>query len=125
MTFVMAPHASTADHRGVIKALAAIPLVLSSLVMAAHFYRGGELGFVLLALVAPLLVTTRERIPIRIVQFLLVAGAAEWLWTAYAIAQLRAVSGAPVTRMLLILGAVALFTALSAIPLPRLARGTR
>ena len=124
MTFVMAAPRFAIDDRRV-RVLAVLPLALSSLVLAAHFYRSGELGFVFFVLVAPLLVTTRERVPIRIVQLLLLAGAAEWLRTAYVIAQHRAVTGAPVTRMFVILGAVALLTALSAIPLPRLVRAGR
>lgn len=106
------------------KVLAAIPLVLSSLVMAAHFYRGGALALVVFVLIAPLLVVTRERSLIRVVQFLLVIGAAEWIRTASVIAGHRAVVGAPVTRMLVILGVVALVTLLSALPLPRLASST-
>lgn len=104
------------------KVLACVPLVLSSLLLAAHFFRSGDLAFVLLVLVAPLLVATREIGAVRIVQFLLVAGAAEWVRTAYSIAQHRAVMGAPVTRMLFILGAVALVTLLAALPLPLVAR---
>lgn len=121
MISVMATTASAFDDR-IVKVLAAIPLVLSSLVLAAHFYRGGALALVVFVLIAPLLVATRERSLIRVVQFLLILGAAEWIRTASVIAEHRAVIGAPVTRMFFILGAVALLTLLSALPLPRLAR---
>jgi hypothetical protein len=101
------------------RALAAVLLVLSSLVMAAHFFRGGIFAMALFVLLVPLLVLTRERRLIRVVQFLLLLGAAEWIRTALVIAQDRLRVGEPVTRMIVILGSVALFTALSAIPLSR------
>ncbi len=123
MTSVMVPRKATTDDR-TMKPVAALPLVLSSVIMAAHFYRGGQLALVLLTLVAPLLVITRELTAIRIVQLLLILGAAEWIRTAYVIAQQRAAFGAPVTRMLVILGGVALLTLLAALPLPFLARRT-
>ena len=94
-----------------------IPLVLSSLVLAAHFFRAGNYGFVAFCLVAPLLLLTRERWAVWAVQALLVVGAAEWVRTALAIARERAALGAPSARMFVILGAVALFTLLSAVPL--------
>ena len=122
MTFVMASLGPAAHDGPVMKVLACVPLALSSLLLAAHFFRSGDLAFVLLVLLAPLLVVTREIGAVRIVQFLLVAGAAEWVRTAYSIAQHRAVMGAPVTRMLVILGAVALVTLLAALPLPMIAR---
>lgn len=116
---MVAPLSPVDDRR--VKNLAAIPLILSSLVMAAHFYRMGKLAVVVFVVIAPLLVITRELLAIRAVQVLLVLGAAEWIRTAYAIAQQREAIGEPVTRMLIILGAVALLTLLSALPLPLLA----
>jgi len=103
------------------RVFAAIPLVLSSLAMAAHFFRGGMFAVVVFVLLAPLLVLTRERPLIRVVQVLLVLGAGEWIRTASVIAQDRLLAGAPVTRMLIILGVVALLTTLSALPLSRFA----
>jgi hypothetical protein len=122
MTFVMASFGPAVHDGLAMKVLACVPLALSSLLLAAHFFRSGDLAFVLLVLLAPLLVATREIGAVRIVQFLLVAGAAEWVRTAHSIAQHRAVMGAPVTRMLVILGAVALVTLLAALPLPMIAR---
>lgn len=98
-----------------------VPLVLSALLLAAHFYRGGEIGFVLLTLAAPLFLLIRHPVAVRTVQVLLLFGAAEWIRTAWVLADHRLDSGAPFARMLAILGAVALFTILSALPLRRLA----
>jgi len=96
-----------------------IPLALSSLLIAAHFLRSGELFVAILCLAAPLLLLLRKPAITIAVQVMLVSAAAEWLRTAFAIAQERAAGGAPVARMFAILGSVALFTLLSAAPLKR------
>ena len=99
-----------------------VPLVLSSLLIAAHFFRSGHYVLVALALVAPLVLMLLRRWWIVLaVQVLLVAAAMEWIRTAIEIGAARAAAGAPSTRMFVILGAVALFTVLSAIPLSRTA----
>ena len=96
-----------------------IPLAFSSLLIAAHFLRSGDLVVAILCLAAPLLLLLRKpAVPIA-VQVMLVISAAEWLRTAFAIAQERAASGAATGRMFAILGSVALFTLLSAAPLKR------
>jgi hypothetical protein len=46
----------------------------------------------------------------RVLQLALLAGAAEWAWTAALLAQQRLALGQPWLRMALILGAVALLT---------------
>jgi hypothetical protein len=51
----------------------------------------------------------------RLVQACLVAGSFEWLWTAYGLVQQRIALGQAWTRLALILGAVALLTAASAL----------
>jgi len=94
-----------------------VPIAVSSLLIAAHFLRGGNILVTIVCLAVPLLLLIR-RPAVRIgVQIMLVIAAVEWLRTAFMIAQGRAASGAPVTRMFVILGSVALFTLLSAIPL--------
>lgn len=94
-----------------------LPLVFSALLMAAHFLRGGNVTIVIAILCAPLLLLTRQRWATVALQIALLAAAVEWIRVAAGIAQERAAIGAPTTRMFVILGAVALFTALSAIPL--------
>lgn len=96
-----------------------VPLALSSLVLAAHFFRSGNYGFVAFVLIAPLLLITRTRWAVVAMQGMLALGAAEWIRTALSIAKERAALGAQSTRMFVILGGVALFTALSALPLQR------
>lgn len=100
--------------------LKAAPLVLSALLLGAHFYRGGSYVLVAIAVAAPLLLLTGKRWAVTALQVALFVGAAEWIRTATSIYQLRAALGEPATRMFVILGSVALFTVLSAIPLTRL-----
>jgi len=94
-----------------------VPLALSSLVLAAHFFRAGNFGFVAFVLLAPFLLLTKSRWTVLAVQAMLAFAAAEWVRTALTIARERAAVGAPSTRMFVILGSVALFTLLSALPL--------
>ena len=96
-----------------------LPLALSALVLAAHFFRAGNFGFVAFVLIVPFLLLTRTRWSVIAVQAMLALAAAEWIRTAMTIARERAALGAPSTRMFVILGSVALFTLLSAIPLRR------
>jgi hypothetical protein len=101
-------------------ALRLTPLILSALLIAAHFFRQGSYGFVVFALAVPLLLATRAGWAVVAVQLMLGLASVEWIRTAFAIAHERAAFGAPTTRMFAILGSVALFTALSALPLRKL-----
>jgi hypothetical protein len=99
-----------------------VPVIVSSLLLAAHFFRAGNAGAAVLVLAMPLLLLTRARWASVAVQVFLGLAALEWVRTAVIIGQERALEGAPSARMYAILGAVALFTALSAIPLRPLQR---
>jgi len=88
-------------------------VLISFLLIAAHFYRAGYMPVVVLLLCAPLLLLLRKPWVPGLVQVLLLLAAAEWLRTLVAIAQLRMHTGEPWLRMAVILGAVALFTAAS------------
>ncbi|GEM_PF-671490 len=99
------------------KVLRIVPLILSALLIGAHFLRGGHLFIMLLCVAAPLLLLLRKRAVTIGIQVMLAVAAVEWLRTAMQIAEERAASGAPVTRMYVILGSVAAFTLLSAVPL--------
>lgn len=95
--------------------MAFVPIVLSLLVLAAHFLRGGCLPFTLalLALLA-LLPLRRAWVP-RFFQVVLTLGALEWGRTLVTLAMARGEQGEPYLRMVLILGAVALVTQGSAL----------
>jgi len=90
-----------------------LPVLLSILLLGAHFFRAGQIVivFVLLALL-PLLLLKKYWVP-WIIQMVLLLGAVEWLRTIFFVAQMRIEFGMPWTRMAIILGAVALFTACS------------
>ena len=90
-----------------------LPVILSFLLLGAHFYRGGQL--ILTAFCGALLLLLflrRSWVPL-VFQVLLGLGAIEWLRTLYFLAAMRIAWNEPWTRMALILLAVALFTAFS------------
>jgi hypothetical protein len=92
-----------------------MPVVLSFLLLAAHFYRAGELVLVGISLSFMALPLARRTWVPRLLQAGLVLGAIEWLWTLWVIAEARIGYGLPWARMSAILGAVALFTVLSSL----------
>ncbi|MGA9574304.1 MAG: hypothetical protein WBS20_10200 [Lysobacterales bacterium] len=90
-----------------------LPVIFSFLLIAAHFYRAGQVVSAFLLLSLLLLLMVRNAWVPRVMQLVLVLAAVEWLRTLFTIAQLRIEMGAPWGRMAVILGMVALFTALS------------
>jgi hypothetical protein len=90
-----------------------IPVILSFVLLGAHFLRSWNLVLVVLCVAAPFFLFLRRRWVPRAMQALLVLGAAEWVRTLWGFAAFRRAHGEPWTRMALILGAVALFTLLS------------
>ena len=91
------------------------PVVLSFVLLAAHFSRNDVPPLVLLCLLIPfILLLKRSWVP-RLLQLLLGLGALEWIRTAMALARQRIDAGEPWMRMALILAAVALVTAGSAV----------
>jgi hypothetical protein len=92
-----------------------VPVVLSALLMAAHFSRAGNTGMVAVSLAFPALLLIRRPWAARGVQVGLLLGAIEWFWTLSTLARQRIASGEPWLRLALILGTVALLTAASAL----------
>ena len=105
-------------------AVALIPIFLSALLLAAHFFRAGRYELVAASLLFPFLLLIRRRWAARAVQVVLVLGAAEWVRTLFVFTAERRALGEPSLRLVAILGGVALFTLLSAsaLFLPRLRR---
>ena len=96
-------------------ALRLSPVVLSCLLLAAHFYRGGPVLLAAGCAALPfLLLLHRSWVP-PLFRVLLVLGAIEWLHTLYALAAMRMAWGEPWGRLAAILGSVALLTGLSAL----------
>jgi len=90
-----------------------IPVVLSSLLLAAHFYRSGQVVLATICIALLILLIFRKPWVPKLFQFLLILGALEWLRSLYYFAAMRIAWDQPWTRLAIILGAVALFTALS------------
>ena len=92
-----------------------IPVILSSMLLAAHFSRTGSSVLSLAAIALPFLLLVRKPWAARTVQLALVLGGLEWLRAAWGYVQQRMALGEPWTRLLVILGVVALFTWASAL----------
>jgi hypothetical protein len=90
-----------------------LPVILSFLLLAAHFYRSGQVVFAGISLALPFLLFLKEIWVVRIIQVALLLGSAEWIRTLYVFARQRVEFDQPWTRLAIILGGVALFTLLS------------
>ena len=90
-----------------------LPVFISFLLLAAHFLRAGQMVVSIILLSVLWLLLLRKLWVPWVIQIILLLGAMEWLWTLYSFAQVRMEMGNPWMRMAIILGAVALFTALS------------
>jgi pheromone shutdown protein TraB len=92
-----------------------LPPAIAALVLAAHFYRAGNLVVAGLAAALVALLFVPRGWAARIVQLGLAVGALEWVLTLVRLIEARQSMGQPYARLALILGAVALGTALSAL----------
>jgi len=95
--------------------LALLPVGLSLLVLAAHFYRAGNVPLFVAVLLLLTLTAVPKRWAARTLQAVLLAGAVEWVRTAAAFVSQRQGDGRPWLRLALILGGVALVSGLSAL----------
>lgn len=88
---------------------------LFCVILAAHFLRMGAMTGVLVCLALPIVAAlTRARWALRCLQALLVLGCASWIMTALRIGAARHAAGEPWLRMAVILGTVAVLSALAA-----------
>jgi len=92
-----------------------LPVFLSALLLGAHFLRTELILPVVLALLFPALLFFRRAWAARLVQFILVLGALEWVRTLIILAAQRRAYGLPWTRLAIIIGLVAVFTGSSAL----------
>lgn len=97
-------------HFGMKNSLLFIAPVLSLAVLGAHFLRYGNAAGVALALAPIALLFVRRSWAARVVQAVLMLGAAEWAHTLYELVQLRLAQGMPAARLAIILGAVIVST---------------
>jgi len=100
-------------RNGILNSLLYLPPVLACLLMAVHHFRGAEPGLIGLWVTVPFALLLKRRWADKAVQLVLVGGALEWALTVDRIIEVRQLIGLPYQRMALILGGIALFTALS------------
>ena len=94
-------------------ALQLVPVVLSLIVLGAHFLRAGNIIVVAAVLVVLGLLFVRRPWAARVAQSALVFGTMVWCQTLVALVAERAQSGQPATRMAIILGTVVVVTFVS------------
>lgn len=92
-----------------------LPVFISFGLLAAHYVRAGQTAIALVLLFSLLLLTLRKPWVPWVVQLALLLGAIEWLRTLVFVVQMRMEFGMPWTRLAIILGIVALFTAFSSL----------
>lgn len=97
------------------KVLLFVPIVISLVVLGAHFLRDATWVGVFACLLLIGLLFVRRPWVVRVMQVALALGALEWLRTMYVLAHIRALHGQPYGRMLAILGLVAAVTLISAL----------
>lgn len=96
------------------RSLLYIPVVLSLVVLGAHFMRDGNMIGVGVAAATIGLLFVRQPWAARLVQVVLVVGALEWAYTLYRLVQMRMALEQPFARLAVILGVVIAITLLSA-----------
>ncbi len=92
-----------------------LPVFISFLLLSAHFVRATQPVLVLAPLFLLLLLLLRKPWVPWVMQIALLLGAVEWLYSLILIVQMRIEFGMPWIRLALILGSVAVFTALSSL----------
>ena len=84
-----------------------IPVIISMLLIGAHFLRSGNLLFVAVSLLLIFGLFIRHPLSARIMQSALFLSTAEWVRTVFVLISIRSNVGLSWTRLALILGAVA------------------
>ena len=92
-----------------------LPVFISFVLLAAHFVRADQTLLAIVSLISLILLIFKNIWVPRAIQLVLLLGAVEWLRTLFVVAQMRIEFGMPWMRLAIILGAVALFTAFSAL----------
>lgn len=87
-----------------------VPIILTAILLAAHFLRSYSLLPMTLCLMAPFLLFIKQRWSLLTLQLLTIPAALIWLVTLSGIIQQRIFEGRSWTASAIILGGVALFT---------------
>jgi len=92
-----------------------LPVILSALLLGAHFYRGGNVGLAIVSGSVPFILLFRRKWVTYAVSGLLLVGALVWLEVTFAFVHIRQALGLPWVRLAVILGSVTVVTGLSAL----------
>ncbi len=92
-----------------------IPVILSLLILAAHFLRAENMLLVAIMFAVAGLLFVKRPWSARVIQTVLFLGAIEWVLTLSGLVVRRVEMGQPYGRMVMILGSVAALTAMSAL----------
>jgi len=87
-----------------------IPVILSALLLGAHFLRADLTFLAVLLVLFPVVLLVKREWVARLTQFVLVLGGLEWLRSLLVLVAARREMGQSWTRLAVILGVVALFT---------------
>lgn len=90
-----------------------IPVIISCLILAAHFFRADFLPLTIICFIVAFLPFYKASWMPRFMQWFLILGSLEWLRTLVVFVNERIDIGQPWMRLVIILGSVALFTLLS------------
>jgi len=88
-----------------------LPYVLMIILLAAHFSRGGNDILAGVALLIPILFFVKQKAVILFLELIAYFSAGVWLFSAYQYIQIRSAAGDDWFRLLIIMGAVALYSA--------------
>ena len=99
--------------KGKTTVLRIIPLIVSALLLAAHFLRQGNIWLVGLCLLILALLWIKKRWSLIVLQLFAYLGGLIWINTASTIIQQRLYLGEPWVRVAIILGVVASFSVLA------------
>ena len=87
-----------------------LPVILSALLLGAHFFRAGLTFLAVLIVLFPVILLVKRAWVARLVQLVLFLGGIEWVRTLLVFVADRRQTGQSWTRLAVILGSVALFT---------------
>ena len=88
-------------------------VAIACLLLSAHFLRMGRIGLLIAFVAVAAIAFVKKPWAARTVQVALVLGTLEWLRTLYLFTAARRAAGQPYLRLVIILGSVAAFTALT------------
>lgn len=90
-----------------------LPVILSMMLLGAHYYRAGFIPLVVIIFASLFLLLIRQPWVVRVIQVELVIGGIEWVRTTFNLVMMRQSMNMPWIRLAIILGGVALFTVFS------------